>query len=304
VIASLPALARYLRREQPAVLLSAMSHANIVALWARRLSGASTRVVVSERVTLSVVAAQTSRRRGRLRPHLIRWFYPWADGIVAVSRGVADDLARTAGLDRERIDVIYNPIGTPELRELAQAPVDHPWLSSDGPPVVLAAGRLLPQKDFPTLIRAFARVRRLRTARLLVLGEGEQRSLLRDLARTLGIEAEVDLPGFVPNPYAYMARASLFVLSSRFEGLPGVLIEALCCGVPVVATDCPSGPREILEEGRYGRLVPVGDEAALGEAIGDALAGGVARPPPESWARFGLETVVDQYLALFRSSVA
>ncbi|MFQ5545316.1 MAG: glycosyltransferase [Acidiferrobacterales bacterium] len=296
VLTSLPALVRYLRQERPHALLSMMVHTNIVALWARRLAGVSTRAVVSERVTLSWRTEHGATRRGRLWPWVIRRFYPWADSIIAVSNGVADDLVQVAGIPHEYVRTIYNPIVRPELREKAQAPLDHPWFKPGQPLVVLAAGRLTEQKDFPALIQAFARVRQLRPARLLILGEGRERPALETLIRQLGLEKDVSLPGFEANPYPYMARASVFVLSSRFEGLPGVLIEALSCGAPLIATDCPSGPREILKDGQYGQLVPVGDIAALAQAIEMALSGKIPPPPQESRRPFELGTVVNQYI--------
>lgn len=298
VLRSLPGLHRYLRRERPHALLSVMKHANVVALWAARLAGAQTRIVVSERVALSPNVVHSTSLGTRLMPQAIRLFYPWAAAIVAVCEGVADDLALRAGLARDAIDVIYNPIVTPEFQRRVRAPLDHPWFRPDAPPVVVAAGRLVPQKGFAGLLRAFARVRRAHPARLLILGEGAERAALERLAVELGVSAEVGLPGFTANPYPYMAGAGVFVLSSGWEGLPGALIEALYCGVPLVSTDCPTGPREILHGGRYGVLVPVGDESALADAIGRALSGAVPVPPPESWRRFELETVVDQYLAL------
>ncbi len=298
VLKSLPALVRYLRRERPAAMLATWEHANIIALWARSLAGLPGQLVINEQNTISSSTRQASRRHGWLLPALARRFYPWADGIVAVSNGVADDLAKVTGTPRECIQVIYNPIITPEIQAQAQAPLDHPWFMPGQPPVVLAAGRLRPQKDFPTLIRAFAQVRSERPARLVILGDGPERPALVALVQQLGLEQDVSLPGFSENPYAYMARASLFVLSSRWEGLPTVLIEALYCGAPVVSTDCPSGPREILAEGRHGQLVPVGDAAALARAIEAALAREAPRPPRESWQPFEMETMVSQYIDL------
>jgi glycosyltransferase involved in cell wall biosynthesis len=296
VLTSLPALIHYLRREQPAALLSVL-HANIVALWATRLGGVPTRLVVSERNTLSSESRNySSDLRMRLSPKLVKRFYPWADAIVAVSKGVAHDLTEVAGIPRERIRVIYNPIVTPEFRKKAEALLDHPWFGPGQPPVIVTVGRLSVQKDFSSLIQAFARVRRTRRARLLILGEGDERAALEAQVKQFGLEQDVGLPGFVANPYPYMSRAGVFVLSSRWEGLPGVLIEALYCGTPLVATDCPSGPREILADGQYGQLVPVGDTSALAEAIEIALNGDVPRPPRESWRPFELEVVVSEYL--------
>jgi glycosyltransferase involved in cell wall biosynthesis len=159
-------------------------------------------------------------------------------------------------------------------------------------------GRLQQQKDYPTLLHAFAQVRQTRPVHLLILGEGKERAQLEELIKKLGLEDDVSMPGFVMNPYAYMARASMFVLSSRWEGLPTVLIEALCCGTPVVSTDCPSGPREILKDGQYGQLVPVGEANALAQAIASTLDSKAPGPPLESWQPYDLQNVVNQYLDL------
>lgn len=301
-ITSLPALVRYLKCEQPEAMLSVFGYVNIIALWARRLAGVRTRLFVNEQNTVSFEAGNASRWRGRLTPGLIKRFYPWADAVIGNSQGVVDDLSQVTGLPRERIKMLYNPVVTPEVREKAQASLDHPWFKSDQPPVLLAVGRLQVQKDYPTLIRAFAQVRQTQPVRLLILGEGSERPLLEALIKELGLEQDVSLPGFVMNPYAYMARAALFVLSSRWEGLPTVLIEALCCGTPVVATDCPSGPREILSDGKYGQLTAVGDVDALARAIAMTLADKRSSPPAESWHPYDLETVVSQYTTLLLGS--
>lgn len=294
---ALPRLAAYLRRERPAALLSSLDYVNIVALWSRRLAGVATRLVVNEQNTLSVAVANTASRRTRWMPGLVGRFYPWADGIVAVSEGVADDLARATGLPRERIDVIYNPVVTPQLEAMAKEPLEHPWFRRGEPPVIAALGRLVPQKDFGHLIRAFARLRRAgREARLLILGEGPERASLEALVRESGVVRDVALPGWIVNPYPHLVRSSLFVLSSRWEGLPTVLIEALFCGLPVVSTDCPSGPREILADGKHGVLVPVGDVDALARAMEGVLAAAVERPGRESWLPFAQDVVVDRYL--------
>jgi glycosyltransferase involved in cell wall biosynthesis len=235
-------------------------------------------------------------------PGLVKRFYPWADHVVGNSEGVARNLRSVIGEGRGEVCVIYNPIVVPGLRARAAACPGHPWLTPGQPSTVLAVGRLTAQKDFPALIHAFADLRRLRTARLIILGEGPDRATLEQLIARLYLQADVSLPGFVPNPYAWLARASVFVLSSRWEGLPTVLVEALFCGVPVVATDCPSGPREILRDGRHGTLVPVGDRAALTRAMGRALDGDAVRPAPESWRPYELDSIVDQYLHLLLGS--
>lgn len=297
ILSALPGLVRYLRRRRPQALLAAMDHANMVALWARALARVPTQVCVSVRSTLSQEAENAPSLGGRWMPHLARIFYPAARAVIAVSQGVADDLAMLIGPGRARLVVIPNPVVTPDLLRLAGDAPDHPWLGPGQPPVILAAGRLAPQKDYPTLIRAFAALVEGRDLRMVILGEGPERPALEALVGDLGLAGRVDLPGFRENPFAYMARARLFVLSSAWEGLPGVLIQAMACGTPVVSTDCPSGPREILEDGRLGPLVPVGDVTALAEALARTL-----DRPPESEvlqaraADFGLAPVTQLYL--------
>ncbi len=296
VLASLPNLIHYLRRERPQAILSAMDHANIVAIWARKLARVQSRVVVTVHNTLSRATTNSDNFRGRLMPCLIRMFYPWADAVVAVSGGVAEDLAKATGLPQEQIRVIYNPVVTPEILEKAEEPLNHTWFAPGEPPVILSAGRLTKQKDYPTLIRAFAMVRRERPARLMILGEGEERPKLEALIQELGLDEDVSLPGFVDNPYAYMARSAVFVLSSAWEGLPTVLIEAMAVGTPVVSTDCPSGPAEILEGGKWGKLVPVGDIEKIAKAIIDTLED-LNHPDVAKRAQdFGIEKPVQNYL--------
>jgi glycosyltransferase involved in cell wall biosynthesis len=271
VSTSLPGLVRYLHRERPRALLSAMSHANVVAVSARELTTVPTRVVVSEHANFSASKANATSGRGRSMEHFMRWLYPRADGVVAVSAGVADDLARSIELPRERIAVVYNPVVSDAMTSLSETVPLHPWVADGKVPIVLAVGRLVVQKDFGTLVRAFAAVRKLCEARLLILGEGPLRPQLEAMVEQLGLQDAVSLPGFVDNPFAFMRRADLFVLSSAWEGLGNVLIEAMVCGTPVVSTDCPSGPAEILEGGRWGRLVPVGDVDALATAMIETL---------------------------------
>lgn len=290
-------LAAYLRRERPAAMLVAKDRAGRAALAARRFSGVDTRIVV--RLGTNLAAALEGRpwlqRQARLLP--MRLAYRSVDRIVAVSRGVAEDAHRTTRVPEERIEVIRNPVITPELEELAQQDPGHPWLGQPDTPVILGAGRLTRQKDFPTLLRAFARVRRSRPCRLLILGEGKMRTGLEALARELDVAEDVDLPGFTDNPYAYMARADLFVLSSLWEGSPNVLTEAMALGTPVAATDCPSGPMETLDGGRFGPLVPMGDVPALATGIEQAL----DRPLPadtlqSAVAEYHVENSADHYL--------
>lgn len=301
VLRSLGALAGYLRREQPRVLISSMSHANVVALWAARLARRDTPVIVTVHNTMSVSTPHQGRVAAELWPYLLRTFYPWAASVVAVSRGSADDLVRSTGLPRDRVKVVYNPVITPSLLAGAGEAANHPWFTPDQPPVILGAGRLSRQKDFPTLIGAFAEVRRCRQCRLMIVGEGEERPRLEALARDLGVADDVALPGFRENIMAYLAASAVFVLSSAWEGLPTVLIEAMAAGTPVVSTDCPSGPREILQNGRLGALVPLGDVSALARAIMTALEQPREAVPPEFLQPFTRDAAVDNYLQLIES---
>ena len=297
---ALPALVRYLKRERPAALLSGGEWPNVIGLAARHLAGGPTRVVVSEHIHVGAsTAGAAERRRRRLLPRLMARLYPRADAIVAVSEGVRQDLLARFPLPAARVRTIYNPVITPALLAARDAPLDDPWFVAGAPPVLINVAQLRVQKDQATLLRAFARVRALRPARLLILGEGNQRPALEALARELGIAADLRMPGFVPNPLAYMRRAAVFVLSSAWEGLPTVLIEALACGCPPVSTDCPSGPAEILDHGRWGRLLPVGDVEALAAALETALAADVDRQALERRGLdFSAAAVAPPYLDL------
>lgn len=275
---AIPALARYLRRTRPAALLVAKDRAGRAAVIARMLAGTDTRILLRLGTNLSTAMAGRSAFSKWIRYGPIRLLYPMIDRIVAVSDGVAEDTAVISGVPRCRISVIRNPVITPELYIQASEPCPHPWFREAGRCVLLGAGRLQRQKDFPTLLRAFAEVRRSRRCRLVILGEGAQRSRLQRLIEELGIGEDVDLPGFQANPYPFMKNAVLFVLSSAWEGSPNALTEAMALGTPVVSTDCPSGPRELLNDGRYGPLTPVGDVAALAQGILKVL----QAPPAQS----------------------
>lgn len=295
-VCSIPRLAGYLKRERPQALLSALVHVNIAAILAARLSGGKPRVVITEHNQIARNAARAKSRVIRLAHAAVSRLYPLADEIVAVSQGVADSLIAYSGLDERRVRVIHNPVVTPALREKALAAMAHPWFGAGKPPVILGVGRLTAQKDFLNLLRAFAILRQDRQVKLIILGEGAERAALQDAIRDLGLAEDVDLPGFAANPYAYMARAAVFALSSAWEGLPTVLIEAMACGTPVVATDCESGPADILLGGRFGDLVPVADPAALAAAILRTL----DRPPSPRALRaraddFSVERAVDGY---------
>lgn len=280
-VTGIPGLAYYLFRARPRVVLSQRLRVNLLALRARGLVRADTRVYTTLNTTMSGKLDDDKPHKRERHLNQLRDTLKRNDGIIAVSRGVAEDAARLVGIALERIRVAPNPTVTPELAERAGAPLDHPWFAAGAPPVVLGVGRLTHEKDFSTLVRAFARVRSAVPCRLLILGEGPKRSELESLIADLHLSDDAALPGFVSNPYSFMARAGVFVLSSRREGSPNALTEALAVGAPLVATDCPSGPREILEGGRHGLLVPVGDVDMLADAISQTL----RHPPADRAAR-------------------
>lgn len=292
-------LCRYLNQARPNAVLSFLNYPNIVLLLTSRVCSAKTRFVVSVRNHMSAAAAHNGGNWVRSVPRLMRRLFELADAVIAPSHGVADDVVQITGVPRNRVTVIYNPVFRPELPALAEAPVEHSWFAESNEPVVLGAGKLKPQKDFATLIQAFAKVRAQRPARLIILGEGKSAPQLRAMAHKLGVSKDVDFPGYVQNPFAFYRRASVFVLSSMWEGLPNALIEALACGCPVVSTDCPSGPSEILDGGRFGALVPVGDPTEMADAILATL----SDPPPrtkliERARQFSLDQAVRRFEAV------
>jgi len=295
---ALPSLLQYLRRSQPDSFMAAGWQVNSIATWARLLSWTPFRLVLSVRSHITQQSRNSDVWYAPFNPFAVKIFYPLADAIVAVSRGVLEDLSTVSSAAAENGQVIYNPVVDQNLLAKSQEDVSHPWLSQkQDVPVLLGVGRFVHQKNFALLLRAFAEVSRDREVRLIMVGDGEERDKLEELIQKLDIQNRVDFVGFEKNPYRYMARASLLVMTSRFEGLPSVLVEALACGCPIVSTDCPSGPREILEEGRWGRLVPVDDQEALVEAINESL--NEERDPERLRQRatdFSVDRAVESYL--------
>lgn len=297
VARSLPGLAHYLRRERPGALLSALEHANIVALAARCLALTGTRSVVSTRGVPTMLGHEAQASAPWVL-RAARVAYRFAHAIIANSHGVADDMARHLHLARKRIDVIYNPLDLVKIEAMASAPQQHAFCAPGAPPLILSVGRFSPLKDFSTLVRAFARLRAQRDCRLVILGDGPEKAGIEELVATLGVTRDVDLPGFDSNPYAWMSRAAVFVSSSLSEGCPNALMQALACGTPVVSTDAVGGSAEILERGKWGRVVPVGDPAAMSAALAATLDD---REHPDVRARardFALSRVARDYLSI------
>jgi glycosyltransferase involved in cell wall biosynthesis len=275
-------LAKTIRRENPDVVISLLHTWGAVLHLARFLSRRHFAIIVNEHIHVSGSLRSLKTKRplmSHLSSRLHRYCYRNADMVVPVARDVADDLTANHGARAERVRTIYNGIDLDGIHRMAKEKVDHPWF--DGRlPVVIGIGRLTEQKGFDLLIKAFGDMRRGLNVRLVILGEGEMRTDLERLLTGLGLEEQVALMGRQTNPYKYLARSSLFVLSSVGEALPTVLLEAMALGIPIVSTRCPSGPEELLECGRCGVLVPVGDRSALAAAM--------ARVLQDQWLRAAL----------------
>ena len=268
---NLPAFWRYLRRERPDVVISAGDMANAFAAWSGRMMRHRPVLIATEHQSVSRIFNNTEKPTGGLLLRELRRFLQQADAVVCVSAGIAEQVRHLPGMRPEKVHVIHNPAWVEEADTAARMPVDLDWFRGVHKPVVVAVGRLEKEKDYPTLLKAFARLREEREVRLVILGEGSERPALEQLVCDLNLEDDVLLPGFVNNPLAYMSRANLFALSSAHEGFGIVIVEAMACGTPVVSTDCPFGPAEILDDGRYGSLVPVGDVGALAAAMAQQL---------------------------------
>jgi glycosyltransferase involved in cell wall biosynthesis len=302
----IPSIAAHLKANRPAVLVSALPKSNINAVLAKYYSGVSTRVVVGAHINMSTQDAEcysSGKSKLRYMRPLMQRCYRRADAVVAVSKGVAEDIAKYLSLDQDNVTTIYNPIDTKQIEALSYESLNHPWFDAGTVPLILGMGRFVAQKDFPFLLRAFAKLREKRQARLVLLGgdessaeQREHRQELSRLAIQLGVQEDFDMPGFKVNPYPFLRKASVFVLSSRYEGFGNVLVEALLCGCPVVSTNCPSGPAEILADGKYGMLVPVGD----GSRLADAICGTLDNPQDKAVLRargeeYSIENAVERY---------
>lgn len=301
VYSSLPALTAYLHRVRPAVMLSDKDKVNRCAVIARWLSRSPTRLVLRSGTTISVDLAHRRPLDRWTQRQSMRFLYRGAEAVVVPSEAAARDLAAYTGLPPSLIRTLPSPIVPAALFAQRPSAPDHPWFVPGAPPVVLGVGELSPRKDFATLIRAFARLRAGREARLVILGRGGQLEALKALAAELGVSADVDFPGFRDDVFRFMSHARVFALTSRWEGLGQVLVEALACGTPVVSTDCPSGPRELLQDGALGPLVAIGDDADYAVQLAKLLD---TPNDPQRWrasaARYEIEAATSGYLDAMR----
>lgn len=296
----LPALIKYLNNNEPDILLSTLYPVNNIAVLAGKLSRAKTKIILRE---ANSPVAKLKYSGSWVFQVLIgvvsRLNYPLADGFISVSKGLRKEMIQFYNIRPEKIAVIYNPVAHPSLDQQAQATVSHPMIT-DNAPLILGMGRVVPQKDFVTLIRAFSIVQKTLPCKLIIVGDTEADQVyyqsLLTLIQSLNLEHDIDFIGFQKNPFTFLAQSKVFVLSSIYEGLPGVLIQAMALGCQLVSTDCPYGPREILAAGKYGKLVPVGDHKAMAKAIIESI-----RAPSDSldnkeWSQqFGVQQA-DEYL--------
>lgn len=291
IIKSLFPLTKYLKKESPDVLISTLTHVNLISIGAKIISKSSAKLLIRQAINYRIPS-------NKVRLVLERNLFKRADHVIAVSNGVKDSLVEKLGIPDKKIRVIYNPVFKQEIIDKSKESVNHPFFK-ENQKIILGVGRLSRQKDFTTLIKAFNRIK-TDSIKLIILGEGRDREELEKLLTEMGLEKYVSMPGFVENPYAYMAKADVFVLSSKIEGFANVLVEALSCGTNIVSTDCPSSPDEILEGGKYGRLVPVGDVEKLAEAIIASLANPLDKEILLNRARmFSAERAVEEYIKIF-----
>jgi glycosyltransferase involved in cell wall biosynthesis len=290
VLFSLFPLIKYLRKEKPSVVLSTLNHANIIILIAKIFSFSKAKIIIRIPNYFSISAENKIKILAKI-------FYKRADKIIAISKGIKGDLISTLKIKENKIKVIYNPIFKKNIIQKSKEKNVHSWLKEKNIPIILGVGRLTEQKDFSTLIRAFYKLRKKREVKLIILGEGEKRKELEKLIKELKLENDVSMPGFVNNPYSYMKKADVFVLSSGWEGFGNVIVEAMTCGTSIVSTNCLSGPSEILSNGKYGKLVPVGNINKLTEAIEETLDNPIDKKILQKRAMdFSVGKITDEYL--------
>lgn len=299
-------LARYMWKENPDIVYTGGEQANIILMLAKILSP-KTKVIISIRTNLTIEYKESERKfKKKIYPLLSKYLYKLADSIVTVSNGVAEDVNSLLGLPKNKMTVIYNPIVNDEIFELMEQKNNHPWLNDNQYKVIISVGRLVNQKNFSFLIKSFEKVKKeLPNTKLIILGDGPEKDKLNQLIKELEIEKDVALEGFVQNPYSYMKESDLFVLSSKWEGFGNVIVEALATGIPVVSTKCPSGPDEILENGKFGSLVRVNDVDQMSTAILHELSTPSAdeKKRKARAEKFSVESATIQYIKLMKNLI-
>ncbi|MBF2056473.1 MAG: glycosyltransferase [Cyanobacterium sp. T60_A2020_053] len=300
-------ISNYLREQKPDILFANIWLYNVLVIFAKILGNRSTKIIIIEHDHLLINLKNSSPSNikkqpilNKALPFLVTYFYPFADNVIAVSRSLATELEQVFHFKKGQIKTIYNPIFNEKIREKSEELMDHPWFKEGEPPVILGVGRLAKEKDFATLIRSIALVRKSKDVRLMILGEGIERKNLENLVKELGLENQVLMPGFVINPYAYMSKASVFVLSSTREGLSNVLIEAMTCNIPIVSTNAKGGVLEVLANGKYGEIVPVGHYQAMANTIIRVLElEGNNKTFDLSWLQqFSIENITKEYIEI------
>jgi glycosyltransferase involved in cell wall biosynthesis len=296
-----------IKNKKPDLILSMLTHCNIMAIVAGLMY--KIRTIVSEHNTLSEIIKTEDGRKmmGISGSFLVRKLYRFANKIIAVSEGIKDDLIKNFGISKEKISVIYNPVDLENIRTLSKEPVDHHFFESNVP-IIISVGRLIYQKGFDLFIRALKKLSSQIDFRAIILGNGPEKESLEDLAFKLDIIDKISFAGFKANPFAFLSKSDIFVLSSRFEGLPMAILEAMACEVPIIATDCKSGPREILQDGEYGIFVPIEDEDALSVAMLKLLKDSALRErfkllSKERVTNFSIDKIVKKYEELILNTV-
>ena len=295
---SLPKLVKYIRTYRPTLMFTSQMHSSTIAIWSAKLAGMQTRVFIRQ-PTMLMPNYQKKTFTSKLKQQIFLKTAKKAEKIIVTSEAMSQEFKTLSGISEDRIKVIYNPVPIEAIREKSLEPIEHPWFKKGEPPVILAVGRLVAVKDFQTLIKAFSIVQNDMPVRLIIVGEGELRNELKQLIENLSIDDVVHMPGFCKNPYQYMKNARVFVLSSLWEGFPNGMIEAMACGVSIVATDCNGGTSEILEYGKWGELVPVANEMLMAKSIQKTLNSEYSSSPSEKVDEFSLELIYENYKKLF-----
>lgn len=297
---SLIPLVRYIKKNKPDALFSSLGPQNILAVLANKLSGSMTKVFVTQHNSLTKQSRVKATMPQRLMPWLYKVFLPMADGVIAVSSGIAKDMAVASNYPVDKINVIYNPACPNDINEKINEEINEKFFNK-GRGFILSIGRLVYQKGYDDLIKAFKIVALKKDdLDLVIIGVGPLEEELKKLATELNISNRIHFVGYQDNPVKFIAKAKLFVMSSRYEGFGNVLVEALACGTKVVSTDCEHGPSEILENGKYGALLPVGNVKILAETIIETLDSNVDQKALIARAKlYSASKIVDQYLNVF-----